>query len=159
MERGVRRSNISFDGIPDVLDGVDVRWPHWTGEQVGVFGVFIHPFGYNSGVMTRCIVLLMEDVPSGMLLRKKWEHIVIKHIPVTLARDGRCHTCHGSQFSIRKQSSDENTTSTSLKRTLQGRRIHRIMGFAPYSYPAIGVYQCESRIISQGNIFPNFWRP
>lgn len=77
--------------------------------------------------MTRCIVLLKEDVSSRILQANKQEHVVVSHISVRFTCDGRYHTYHRSHFSSCKRSLDENATYVCLESTLLARRIHHFI--------------------------------
>lgn len=63
-------------------------------RTLDVCRVFIQPFGYNSGAIAMFILLLKEEVPSGIWQMNKWEHMVM-----TLTCERRCHTYHGSHLS------------------------------------------------------------
>lgn len=115
--------------------------------------MFIQPFRYYLVTMIRCIVLLNKYIFSGMLQTNKRKSMVLKHIQVKLACDGRRHTCHVPFFSSCIQFPDDNAISTSLKSTQVARQIHRLMQFASYSYPSVGIVRREFRLISPNNIF------
>lgn len=84
-----------------MLYQVWVRWLHWPWKQIDVCWLLIQQLRYNSRAMVRSCCRKVSSVRCCE--RKKWVNVVVKHIPVTLTRNGLCHTYHMFYFSPWKQ--------------------------------------------------------
>lgn len=111
--REIDSMNISVDGVPNVLDWIEVWWCSWPGSQANLCGVFLKPFCTMSPLLHCTIVLLKNKAITGMLQSHNWEHMAIKDV-----HDG---TRIRGLISIHiNNSPDENVISTGLKGTLLG---------------------------------------